>query len=330
MDPDRTIRAPATITKPATKLNVYTGPLVQSRFKLLGSAPSRIASISPAPQQNAAPSLIATSNSCTKSVNYQQQPNSVTSTAPASQLERNVTTRSGLPAPKSSGIARPTPLSQLISANSTTSSLRQPVQRPKSALQSKNSCISSSSSAGSSKTLSTLKPIVQIQSSASINNNKALNSISGNNKNTAQKIKKTVIKTTDIVGNAVENTITTTTTTIDPKVLIDTSVYNSVTGDVEAIRRLLEQLLRLLQDSHWNAELLSEENEKLKRENISLKRELDQLKHSPSETPTICNNGEQCPDASKNEDSLEEDPTILHSRKNPNSTDSNLFFSPML
>lgn len=58
------------------------------------------------------------------------------------------------------------------------------------------------------------------------------------------------------------------------------SIFNSVTGDVGEIRKLLEQLLNVIQGPHETQESLLEENERLKRELSELKEKMRMVKYT--------------------------------------------------
>lgn len=68
-----------------------------------------------------------------------------------------------------------------------------------------------------------------------------------------------------------------------------TWILNSVTGDVAGIRKLLEQLLIIVQGSHETQEGLAEENERLRKELSELKDKMRLVKHTVSSkgVPTI-------------------------------------------
>lgn len=181
--------------------------------------------------------------------------------------------------PSRSGLIRPTPVRHIITAASTTSSsLVKPqnhVQRP---------AIPSLFATGSK--LSALKS--QPFKSATVRKSTALNKVQ-------------ISAQSNALNGAFRNTIVTSShQTQDQNIQQQqeqqqqqslesssniqqpdtTSILNSVTGDVGEIRKLLEQLLTIVQSSHETQESLVEENERLKKELSELKDKMRMVKHT--------------------------------------------------
>lgn len=243
MDPNRTIRAPSTITRP-TKLNAYTGSLAQNRFRIL--VPSG-AQAQPQPQTS---TLQPTSL---------PRPKSATTTTVTT-----ITTTTRLPtvAKPSTGLVRPSSVRQISAAPTTSSStLKQLSQR-----------------IVAPSVLSSTQQLSQIANRQSESNITPLSRQRVINSATVRKSTPTRIQPSP--SQPIQPHIQTN-VGIDiasKPSSIDVATLNTITGDVGEIRKLLEQLLDLLkssQDSHGN---LERENEVLRQEVADLRERLRAIK----------------------------------------------------
>lgn len=202
-----------------SKPNNYTGPLAQTKFRILGGISSSV------------------------------PPRTTTQTTLGSNVTSRIASRpSGLVKP--SGLIKPTPVRHIISAaTTTTSSIKQPTphHRPPSS-------VPSSSTTGSR--LATLK--LQSVKSATVRKSTALNSKLPN-----------VTATTTTTNNNNNHASKVAFEHDNLHKILDVTNLDSVTGDVGEIRRLLEQLLRLMQSDQDDT--LEEENERLRKEVSELK-----------------------------------------------------------
>lgn len=242
MDPERTILAPSTVKKSySSKVNTFNGPLSQIKFRILNSAGSTL--------------------NCVPHVNA--------NTAPTNTNTITATT-SKIPA-KSYGLAKPTSVKQIIQAASTTSStsLRPPARS-----------LSSSSSSSSSRiaTTTTTSKLAAPVRSANVRKPTALQTT----KQSAQ---------SNASNGAFKNILTSSSTSqkqqqqqqqgsLNDQIPDITSIFNSVTGEVGEIRKLLEQLLNIIQGSHETQESLIEENQRLKKENKELRERMQSVKRT--------------------------------------------------
>lgn len=231
MDPpatsQRTIRAPATIVRPS-KLNAYSGYIAQNKFRIINPTGSNTIT---RPSQNL-------------------QPTRPISPIPmlAAPTSTTVTTSSTNRLPiRPSGLVRPTPVKQIISApTSTTTLLKQPQtsRLPSSALPSSSKLATLRPSAIKSTTVEKPRALIRAKFSPSQN--------------------------PSLVTESITTKATTTSTTTLSQITNGNDI-SSIEHDVGQIRRLLEQLLTLLQASHADQESMAQENERLRREVADLK-----------------------------------------------------------
>lgn len=202
---------------------------------------------------------------------------------------------------KPSGLAKPTPVKHIISAASTTSAIKQPTQRPLTS--------SRPSSSGGSK-LTELR-LQSATKSVSPKKPTALYQFNNHQLSQQQQSQQTKQATQiESVSSSASNSN-----------LLDVSILNSVTGDVGAIRRLLEQLLGLLQSSSQETKDIQEsyatlerENEQLRRENTELKNKLRAIKS------TVKHNRESA---------IPEESESHRGNDDRRPTSSDLFYTPM-
>lgn len=230
MNPNRTI---PTVTKPS-KHNPYNGSLPQPKLKILTCAGPIIR-----PAAAATSTTAATSSTKALSANNTQSQHPPGS---AALINNNITTR--LP-PKPSGLVRPTPVRHIISAASTTSSLK----RPTTLLP-------------SSTTSSLKQPSQQPSSTTSAQRGSKLAALGIQSSIKTALVKKQTALNSHLPTSTANNALN----QLQFSNLKDSSIIESVTGEVGEIRRLLEQLLQLLQSSQEQHDNLAIENERLRKE----------------------------------------------------------------